>query len=342
MLPASPWLRAAGVRSLLRRSVRRLRCCPIGAFVFSRVTFAGLIVNFAAIPLMTVVQIAGMAAVALHVVAPDVARWAGWIAHMAVEGLIGSAALVDIMPWLTRRLAPPSLWVIAVYYAALHWRARRPTFARLRVRSRSSRAALWIVAAPVALSGEPMQPAARDVSRCRPGRRGDRAVPGRPHAQHRRWRASLDDVRYRTARRFAGVLGARRPAARLHEHHSRRRRPHRRRRERVPRFRAVRSLGRRAGAAAQADAASCERSPTAAAPHGERCSRRDRVSFGSVELVVHHPPLPEWERQRVRNDDSEVIEIRYGGVSFVFTGDIGREVERDDRPVASSARRSGY
>jgi competence protein ComEC len=54
----------------------------------------------------------------------------------------------------------------------------------------------------------------------------------------------------------------------------------------------------------------------------------DRVSFGDVDLIVHHPPYPDWERQRVRNDDSEVIEIRYGGVSFVFTGDIGREVER--------------
>ena len=36
----------------------------------------------------------------------------------------------------------------------------------------------------------------------------------------------------------------------------------------------------------------------------------DRVSFGEVDLVVHHPARPEWERQRVRNDDSEVIEIR--------------------------------
>jgi competence protein ComEC len=54
----------------------------------------------------------------------------------------------------------------------------------------------------------------------------------------------------------------------------------------------------------------------------------DRVSFGDVDLVVHHPPRPDWERQRVRNDDSEVLEILYGGVSFVFTGDIGREVER--------------
>ena len=59
----------------------------------------------------------------------------------------------------------------------------------------------------------------------------------------------------------------------------------------------------------------------------------DKVSFGKVDLFVRHPPFPDWERQRVRNDDSEVIEIRYGGVSFVFTGDIGREVEHQ---IASS------
>jgi competence protein ComEC len=63
----------------------------------------------------------------------------------------------------------------------------------------------------------------------------------------------------------------------------------------------------------------------------------DRVSFGKVELVVHHPPRPEWERQRVRNDDSEVLEIRYGGVSFVFTGDIAREVERTIGPSLAPA-----
>ena len=53
----------------------------------------------------------------------------------------------------------------------------------------------------------------------------------------------------------------------------------------------------------------------------------DRFMFGEVSVVVHHPPRPDWERQKVRNDDSEVLEIRHGAVSFVFTGDIGREVE---------------
>jgi competence protein ComEC len=55
--------------------------------------------------------------------------------------------------------------------------------------------------------------------------------------------------------------------------------------------------------------------------------RGDRLDLGGVELRVHHPPLPDWERQKVRNDDSLVIELRYGQVSMLLTGDIGREVE---------------
>ena len=95
LLPASPWLRAPA--ALLVASVcAEIALLPIGAFVFSRITFAGLIVNFVAIPLMTLVQIAGMAAVGLTWLSPELARWAGWIAHVAVEGLIGSAALVEL------------------------------------------------------------------------------------------------------------------------------------------------------------------------------------------------------------------------------------------------------
>ena len=38
--------------------------------------------------------------------------------------------------------------------------------------------------------------------------------------------------------------------------------------------------------------------------------RGDRMQIGEVELRVHHPSPPDWERQRVRNDDSLVIEVR--------------------------------
>jgi competence protein ComEC len=54
----------------------------------------------------------------------------------------------------------------------------------------------------------------------------------------------------------------------------------------------------------------------------------DASRFDGVDVFVRHPPLPDWERQRVRNDDSLVLEIRWGDVSIVFTGDIGAAVER--------------
>ena len=53
----------------------------------------------------------------------------------------------------------------------------------------------------------------------------------------------------------------------------------------------------------------------------------DRETAGSAEIRVLHPPAPDWERQRVRNEDSIVLELRYGRVSIVLPGDIGREAE---------------
>ena len=50
-------------------------------------------------------------------------------------------------------------------------------------------------------------------------------------------------------------------------------------------------------------------------------------------MRVTHPPKPDWERVRVRNDDSVVLDVRYGGVAVLLPGDIGREVE--DSAIAS-------
>src|SRR5690606_12093236 len=52
-----------------------------------------------------------------------------------------------------------------------------------------------------------------------------------------------------------------------------------------------------------------------------------RLNRAAFALHVWHPPPPDWERPRVRNDDSIVIELRYGDVSIVLPGDIGRGVE---------------
>ena len=58
----------------------------------------------------------------------------------------------------------------------------------------------------------------------------------------------------------------------------------------------------------------------------------DRLLHAGVSLRLWHPPVPEWERREVRNDDSLVIELRYGRVSVVLPGDIGRAVEAELSP----------
>jgi competence protein ComEC len=55
--------------------------------------------------------------------------------------------------------------------------------------------------------------------------------------------------------------------------------------------------------------------------------RGDALELGTVRLEVLGPPLPEWERRRVRNDDSLVLQIRYGDVSVLLTGDVGAGAE---------------
>ena len=52
-------------------------------------------------------------------------------------------------------------------------------------------------------------------------------------------------------------------------------------------------------------------------------------AVGGAVVRVVHPPAPDWERPRVRNDDSVVLDVRFGGVSVVLPGDIGAAVETE-------------
>jgi competence protein ComEC len=65
--------------------------------------------------------------------------------------------------------------------------------------------------------------------------------------------------------------------------------------------------------------------------------RGDHRSIDGVDLVVRHPTPPGWERQKVRNDDSIVVELRWRNVSIVLTGDIGHAVEAAIAPAIPAA-----
>jgi competence protein ComEC len=54
----------------------------------------------------------------------------------------------------------------------------------------------------------------------------------------------------------------------------------------------------------------------------------DHRSVDDVDIIARHPTRADWERQKVRNDDSQVLELRWRDVSIVLTGDIGRTSER--------------
>jgi competence protein ComEC len=67
---------------------------------------------------MSIVQTAGLAAVAMWTVSARVASLAGWIAHVSTVLLLESATLVDVAPWLVRDVPPPAAWLIVAWYAA--------------------------------------------------------------------------------------------------------------------------------------------------------------------------------------------------------------------------------
>jgi len=56
-----------------------------------------------------------------------------------------------------------------------------------------------------------------------------------------------------------------------------------------------------------------------------------------VRWRVLHPPEPDWERRRIRNDDSVVLEVVLGDVAMLFTGDVGAAVERAIVPRLTAA-----
>ena len=104
--------RVAGwlIASLVASTAVEIALMPVGAWAFSRVTSAGLLLNLAAVPLMGLIQVGGIVVSCLDGV-EAIARPAGWIAHAATSGLVGSARLVDIVPWLATRVAGhPRAW----------------------------------------------------------------------------------------------------------------------------------------------------------------------------------------------------------------------------------------
>jgi competence protein ComEC len=331
---------SALIRSLVMLVVAtayvELALAPIGALVFQRVTLAGLLLNLVALPAMTVVQIAAMAVVVFDTLGlPGTAAALAPVVHVGAVMLTDSTNLLDYAPWLTWRTPSPHPSILAGYYTALalavvgasrHW----PRLVRRMAIAASCLLFLAIVGAPAAHvraggdgllhldvldvgQGDSMLltfPNGRtlllDTGGVSP--RGDFDIGDRVIGPSIRARnlLALDylAVTHGDPDHIGGAGAIVRDFAPGEIWWG------------IP-------VANHQSTLALRDEAARWRIPW------RTLQRGDRLDIGGVELRVHHPPPPDWERQRVRNDDSLVIELRYRDVSMLLTGDIGRAVEHD-------------
>ena len=315
---------------------------PVSAWAFSRVTSAGLVLNLLAVPSMGVVQIAALI-VALADSVPMLASPAAWAAHTAAVTLVGSAHLVTDAPWLTARVPPPTPALVLVYYITL------ATLVTARGRLRIAAGVAFAMALIVIVRGV------------------DVASLIRPEAGPHTLRLTVFDVGQgesmllETPSRRAILIdagGAPFGGGGLDIG--------RRGRGPAPGARGVRVVGTQHGSPGDPDHLGGamalledftparlwdgvrvpQHAPTnalidRAARYGirveaQRAGRDLRVD--GLQIRVLHPPEPDWERRRVRNDDSVVLEIAYGDVALLLTGDIGAEVEQAIAPLLTPAR----
>jgi competence protein ComEC len=338
-----PWRTVAAAAALFAATLSaEIALAPLTAALFGRVTFAGLLLNFAAIPLMTVVQGGTIAALALFPADQALARVCGYAAHLGAHSLVSSAQLVDLAPWLSREVVPPSWWLVASYYVAVVVALARRSM-RLKASIAAASVGAVIIAGHHATSRDgvtlPDDRTLRivflDVGQgdatavLMPGNRAFLIdAGGLPSAPLPLVDSPADgggfDVGARVVTPALRAFGVRSLETFIITHGDpdhiggamsvmRSFRP-REIWEGVPVPSHV-PLQEIASAAIHVGA-------------GWRTVRPDdRLRVGDVEITIWHPPLPDWERQRVRNDDSIVTAIRYGRVRIIVPGDVGREGE---------------
>jgi competence protein ComEC len=326
----------AGAAMLVATASAELALIPLSAVVFSRITFAGLLLNFAAIPLMAIVQAASMATLAAAPLATRAAEVAGYVTHIAAYWLVRSAHLVDLAPWLSEDVVPPTWGIITTYYACC---AASLASARL-VRAGMLGAAICtgiMLDSPAAFTAGtvPLPPAGKlrvvflDVGQ------GDATLVRFPDGRTMLVDAgglagSAFDIGGRVVGPALRALGVRKLDTLVLTHGD----P-----DHIGGAPAV--MKRFApgivweGVPVPAHAGLGQLAAAAAAGHAawRTVQTGDYERSGSAVIRVLHPAPPEWERQRVRNDDSIVLELRIGGVSIVLPGDVEAEGERSILPT---------
>lgn len=335
--PARWLLQWLGV-SVLASVAIEVALLPVFASEFGLITAAGPVLNLAAIPLMTVAQIAGLAVV-LSGPWTWLASLSGWVAHLAAEGLVASAGLVDWAPWLVRRVPAPSGPLIATFYVALGmvWffgGGVRRTAAVVLLAS-----AVGVVSGPPTRRADQSDHPVLRVTMLDVGQ-GEAVLLETPRGPT----ILVDaggipfgegfDVGARIVVPALWARGVRRLGTLVMTHaHP----------DHIGGAAAVvqqfRPLEVWEGVAVSGHDGRA-RVLAAARASGALVHARhtgDRVSWGDARVRVLHPSAATWQRPQPRNDDSLVLEVLYGDVALLLTGDVSAEVERAILPQLTPA-----
>jgi competence protein ComEC len=295
--------------------------------------------SLVAIPAMAVTQVAGMV-VALPLPGSLIQDAAGWSAHAGAYVLVASAALVEVAPWLAARVPPPPWWLVGVYY--LVWFG-------LRAQRRSAKAAAtigWILTTALIVSGTASLPRHDDRKQLRltvfDVGQGDGMLLEAPDGPTLMvdtggmpFGGSGFDIGSRVLEPALWARGVRSVSAMLLTHGD------------PDHAGGAPTLLADFGIEELWEGIPVRRNATLrqihaiahqfhVAPRTLHAGQQQR--FGDATIRVLHPEKPDWERQKVRNDDSVVIEVRYGDVALLLTGDIGADVERQILSKLSPAR----
>jgi competence protein ComEC len=322
---------AAAAAALFGATVSaELALAPVSAVVFSRITFAGLILNFAAIPLMAIVQAASMATLAAAPFAAEAAAAAGYVTHLAASSLVQSARLVDVAPWLSRDVAPPSWSLISAYYACGAACLVSPRFVRAGIAGIAVSGAIMLIGPPVFTHSEipPAAPGQLRVVFLDVGQ-GDSTMVRTPDGRVMLVDAggvagSTFDVGERVIAPALRATGVRRIDTLVITHGDP---DHLGGAPSIMRHFDPRAVWEGVPVPPHVKLRELAVAAAAASASWRTVQAGDRERNGPVEIRVLHPPPPDWERQRVRNDDSIVLELRMGDVSIILPGDIGAEGE---------------
>lgn len=294
---------------------------PVLALWFHRLAPAAVLLNVAAVPLSAAVLLAGLGVLAVAPLGDEAAQLAGGLAWAAARALRLSGDLGPLEPWLDLRVAAPSFLAVALHAGGLaslyHGRRARGLALLLachvallagRFPARADgRLHLTVIDVGQGDSLLLRSPSGRAVLIDAGGSRDGRFDPGERRVAPELWRLGL--------RRLDALV-----VTHAHPDHVG-----------GARFllRAFRVSQLWEGPAPLRDPV-WRRALAPLEPFGATrvtVARGMRVDWDGVRVAVLGPARPGRPPARVRNEDSVVLDVAFGGVHFLLTGDVVGEAE---------------